>query len=129
MSLVRQDIDAQFSITRAIGPVSIATDTNTLSSAIDLSDKPGWKVLLVASTGTRTDGTFTFSIHESDASGGSYAAVTPVSGSVTATSAANTMKTAAYAPSKPFIKVNVLSASTTSGAIVTAFVILVPPSS
>lgn len=127
MSLVRTDIDSQFSITRAIGPVSIATDTNTLSSAIDLTTKPGWRVLLIGSTGTRTDGTFTFSLHSSDASGGTYAAETPFSGSLTATSAANTMKTAAFVPTKPFVKVNVLSASTTSGALITAFVVLIPP--
>lgn len=127
MSLVRSDVDAQFSVNRGVGPVSIATDTNTLSSAIDLTGKPGWKVLLVGSVGTRTDGTFTFSLHESDASGGSYAAVTPFSGSVAAVSAANTTRTAAYQPTKPFVKVNVLSASTTSGALISSYVILVPP--
>lgn len=128
MTLVRSDIDAQYSINRGVGPVSIATDTNTLSSAIDLTAKPGWKVLLVASVGTRTDGTFTFSIHQSSASGGSYAAITPFSGSVAAVSAANTTRTAAYQPTLPFIKVNVLSASTTSGALIASYVILVPPS-
>lgn len=127
MTRVRSDIDSQFTITRAIGPVSIATDTNTLSSAIDMTSKPGWKVLLIGSTGTRTDGTFTFSLHTSDATGGSYAAETPFSGSLTAVSAANTTRTAAYQPEKPFLKVNVLSASTTSGALVSAYVVLVPP--
>lgn len=129
MSLVRIDVDSQYSITRALGPVSIATDTNTLSSAIDLTAKPGWKVLLVGATGTRTDGTFTFSLHSSATSGGSYAAETPFSGSLAAVSAANTARTAAFIPTKPFVKVNVLSASTTSGALITAFVILVPPTS
>ena len=127
MANVRADLDARYSVTRAIGPVSIATDTNTLSSAIDMTGKPGWKVLLVGSTGTRTDGTYTFSLHTSDASGGTYAAETPFSGSVAAVSAANTTRTAAYIPTKPFLKVNVLSASTTSGALVSAYVILVPP--
>lgn len=129
MSLVRVDVDAQYSITRAIGPVSIATDTNTLSSAIDLTAYPGWKVLLIGSTGTRTDGTFTFALHSAATTGGSYAAETPFSGSLTATSAANTTKIAAFIPTKPFVKVNVLSASTTSGALITAFVVLLPPTS
>lgn len=127
MSTIRADLDAQFSITRAIGPVSIATDTNTLSSAIDLTAKPGWRVILVASVGTRTDGTFTFSLHSATSSGGSYAAETPFSGSLAAVSAATTTRTAAFIPTKPFVKVNVLSASTTSGALVDAYVILVPP--
>src|SRR5581483_4547594 len=84
MTLVRSDIDSIFSITKAIGPVSIATDTNTLSSAIDMSAKPGWKVLLVGSVGTRTDGTYTFSLKQSDTSGGTYSDVSPSSGSLTA---------------------------------------------
>ena len=127
MTTVRTDLDAQYSITRALGPVSIATDTNTLSAAIDMSAKPGWGVLLIGSTGTRTDGTFTFSLHTSDATAGSYAAEAPFSGSVAAVSAANTTRTASYRPTKPFVKVNILSASTTSGALLSAYVVLVPP--
>ena len=127
MSRVRRDLDAQFSITRALGPVSIATDTNTLSSAIDLTDKPGWRVLLIAGTGTRTDGTYTVSVHQADTSGGEYAAIAPDSGSVSAISGANSLRKASYSPTKPFIKVNILSASTTSGALLCADVVLVPP--
>ncbi len=127
MSLVRSDIDGQFSITRAIGPVSIATDTDTLSSAIDLTGKPGWKVLLISSVGTRTDGTFLVTLQQASTSGGSYADITAFSGSAAAISAATTTRMSAYQPTKPFLKVNVHSTGTTSGALVDAYVILVPP--
>lgn len=127
MSLVRQDIDGIGSITKALGPVSIATNTNTLSASISLSAYPGWRVMLIGASGTRTDGTYTFSVQQSATSGGSYAAVTPLSGSVAAVSAADTTVTASFAPTLPFIKVNILSASTTTGALLTAFIVLLPP--
>lgn len=127
MSNVRSDIDARVSVTKAIGPVSIATDTTTSSSAIDLSAYPGWHVLLIGSSGTRTDGSYTFSVTESDTSGGSYSALAPFSGSVSAVAAANTTRTASYRPTKPFIKVNIASTGTTSGALLSAYVVVVPP--
>lgn len=127
MTLIRSDIDGIFNITRAIGPVSIATSTDTLSAAIDLTNFPGWKVLLVAATGTYTDGSYTVTLQQSDTSGGSYADITPFSGSTAAISAANTLKTSAYQPTKLFLKVNVHSTGVTSGALVSASVILVPP--
>lgn len=126
--MIRSDLDAIGSVTRALGPVSIASSTDTLSSAIDMTGKPGWRVLLVGSVGTRTDGTFTFSLQSATTSGGSYTAETPVSGSLAAISAANTMKTASFAPTKPFLKVNVNSTTVTSGGLVDAYVILLPPS-
>jgi len=128
MSNVRADLDVIGSITRALGPVSIASSTNTLSSAIDMTGKPGWKVLLIGSTGTYTDGTFTFSLQSSATSGGTYAAETPVSGSLAALSAGSTMRTASFVPTKPFLKVNVLSSGVTSGALCDAYVVLLPPS-
>lgn len=127
MSQIRSDVDAQFNIVKALGPVSIATDTNTESSAIDLSAYPGWKVLLVVSSGTRTDGSYTASIRQSDTSGGSYAELAPRSGALTAIGAADTTRKASYVPTKPFIKVRIASTSTTSGALLTAFVFVIPP--
>lgn len=128
MSNVRIDLDGIGSITRALGPVSIASSTNTLSSAIDLTGKPGWKVLLIGSVGTYTDGTFTFSLQSSATSGGTYAAETVVSGSLAAVSAGSTMRTASFIPTNPFLKVNINSTSVTSGALCDAYVILLPPS-
>jgi hypothetical protein len=129
MSLVKADVDTRFAITKVIGPVVIADDGDTLSSAVDLTAYPGWKVLLIAAIGTRVDGTFTASVTEAATSGGEYSALTPVSGSVAAINASNTVRKATYLPSKPFIKVNIAAATTTDGAPVTAFVMLVPPTS
>lgn len=121
----RLDVDASVVATKALGPVSIATDTDTLSSAIDLNAYPGYRVLLVASTGTRTDGTFVWSVVQSS-DNSSYTALTPYAGSVAAVSAADTTRMASYAPTKRYIKVNLNSASTTSGALVSAYVLLIP---
>jgi hypothetical protein len=127
MTQIRSDIDAVFHIVKALGPVSIATDTDTDSSAIDISAYPGWKVLLIAAVGTRTDGTFTPVMRECATTAGTYADLAAFSGSVSAISAADTTRTAAYRPTKPFLKVRITSASTTSGALCSAFVVLVPP--
>lgn len=129
MSLVRADIDARAVVTKVIGPAVIADDGDTLSSAVDLTAYPGWRVLLIGALGTRTDGTFTFSVTEAATSGGEYTALTPVSGSVAAAATSDLVREASYIPTKPFIKVNVAAASTTSGAPVVAFVVLLPPSS
>lgn len=124
--MTRRDIDAAVSVTRALGPVSIATDTDTDSSTIDLHDYPGYRVLLVASVGTRTDGTFTFSVRQSS-DDSSYTALTAFSGSVAAVSAADTTRKAAYSPTARYLQVRCTSASTTSGALVSAYLLLVPP--
>lgn len=127
MTLVRSDLDAQFAITKGIGPVSIATNTTTLSAAIDMANYPGWKVLLIAATGTRTDGTYAPSLTESDTSGGAYTNVPAVSGSVANISAADTSRHSSYQPTKRFVKAQIVSTSVTTGALLTAYVILVPP--
>lgn len=118
------DVDGGIAVTRAI-TATIATDTDTDSSTIDLNSFPGYRVFLIAGTGTRTDGTYTFSVRQS-ADDSSYAALTPTSGAVTAVSAANTTREAAYSPTQRYLKVRCTSASTTSGAIIAAYLLLVP---
>ncbi len=127
---VRSDIDARFSVTRAIGPVVIATDTATVSSAIDCTAYAHGTVLLVIhEVGTRTDGSYTTTITDCDTTGGSYTAATPFSGTLSASAAANTQKTAAFVltAGRPFVKVTVTSTGTTSGAANAVVVIAVPP--
>ncbi len=128
---VRSDVDARFTVTRAIGPVSIATDTATVSSAIDCTAyEHGVVLLVVHEVGTRTDGTYTASITDCDTTGGSYTPATVFSGSLSATAAANTTKTAAFVltAGRPFVKVTITSTGTTSGALNAATVIAVPKS-
>jgi hypothetical protein len=129
MSRVRMDIDARFSVTKALGPVNITSNTNTDSAAIDISAFPGWKVMVIVSTGTRTDGTYTPSVLQSATSGGSYSAITPVNGDVSGIGAADTTRKASYRPTQNFLKVRVASTSVTTGGLVTAFILLVPPTS
>lgn len=122
----RLDVDGGIAVTRALGPVSIATDTDTDSATVDLNAFPGYRVFLVAGTAARTDGTFTFSLRQS-ADDSSYAAVTPYSGAVTAISTANVTREACYAPTSRYLKVRCTSASTTSGALIAAYLLLIPP--
>jgi len=128
---VRQDIDARVTVTRALGPVSIATDTDTVSSAIDCTAyEHGTVLLVIHNVGTRTDGSYTCKITDCDTTGGSYAAATPFSGTLSATAASNTTKTAAFVltAGRPFVKVTITSTGTTSGALNAVSVVAVPAS-
>lgn len=127
MTAVRNDIDATFGVTQAISPQTITSATTFAGSAIDLSAKPGWKVGFWATLGTYTHGSFTPSLQQASASDGSFADLTPVSGSMAAITAGATTYKASYVPTKPFIRAAVLSASTATGAIMSAVVITVPP--
>lgn len=127
---VRGDVDARLVVTRGVGPVSIATDTTTSSSAIDTTAYPhGTRLLIIHHVGTRTDGSYTCTVTDCDTSGGSYADATVFSGTLSATAAANTTKTATFIPAagRPFVKVNVVSTATTSGALNGVTVVAVPP--
>ena len=126
MTLVRSDVDAGLIETRAIGPLVIATNTDTDSATVDLSAYPGYRVLFLAAVGARTDGTYTPKIrHSHDDS--IFADGTVFSGSAAAVSAADTMRVFTYQPARRYVKLRVTSASTTLGASVTGFIILVPP--
>ena len=127
MTLVKRDIATRFVVSKQVGPVSIATDTNTDGVAFDLGQYPGWKVLMVASVGTRTDGSFTAKLQESDDGSTGWTDVSAFDGSAAAVSAADTTREAAYAPAKRYVRVRVVSASTTSGALVSAHLVIAPP--
>lgn len=127
---VRGDVDARLVVTKALGPVSIATDTTTVSSAIDTTAyNHGTALLIIHHVGTRTDGSYTCTVTDCDTSGGSYTASTVFSGTLSATAAANTTKTATVYPTagRPFVKVSIVSTGTTSGALNSATVVAVPP--
>lgn len=127
MSLVRRDVATRTSVSRQVGPVSIATDTNTDGSAVDLGAYPGWKVLLIGSVAARTDGTYTIKLQSSADGSTSWTDETVVDGSAAAISASNTTRVSAYTPSRRYLRVRVVSASTTSGALVSAHIVLLPP--
>lgn len=127
---VRGDIDARLTVTKAIGPVSIATSTTTTSSAIDTTAYPsGTRLLIVHSTGTYTDGSFTAKVQDCATSGGSYADATLFSGTLSASAAANLTKVGTFVtqPGRPFVKIVVTSTGVTSGALNSVHVVAVPP--
>jgi hypothetical protein len=129
MTKIRRDVATRFVVSKQIGPVSIGSDTTTSGAAIDLTNYPGWKVLLVASTGTHTDGVFDVYLEQCATSGGTYATITPIDGSVAQFDDADQTREAAYTPTLPFIRASIDSDVESSGALLAAYVILVPPGS
>lgn len=127
---VRGDVDARAIVTKALGPVSIATSTTTTSAAIDTTAyASNVRLLIVHSTGTYTDGSFIASVTDCATSGGSYVAATLFSGALTASAAANLTKTATFVtqPGRPFVKVQIVSTGVTSGALNSVHVVAIPP--
>lgn len=124
--MTRRDVDAPIVVVRALGPVLEDNDDTNVSSTIDLHDYPGYRVMLIAGLGSWTDGSFTFSVEQS-ADDSTYVALAPSSGSVAAVAAANTVREAAYTPSKRYLQVKSVAASTTDGALHFALVLLIPP--
>jgi hypothetical protein len=125
---VRNDIDARLSINSSIGAQAVASSTTVHGTSVDLRTKAhDARVMAVCSVGSRTDGTYTFALEDS-ADDSSYTAVTLLSGSLSATAAADTDKTAAYIPvaGRPFVRVSVTSSGVTSGAVVAAYTIVAP---
>ncbi len=126
MSTVRNDVDVDVIVKQGVSDQTVATDTTKTSASIDMHDYPGYRVLLVGYTGSRTDGSFTFAIQQSD-DDSSYGALAALSGTMTATAAANTVKKASYVPTKRYVQTNCVSTGTTSGAVVGSKVFLIPP--
>lgn len=128
MSPVRADLDADVVISRQIGPMLEDNDDTNAGTAIDLTAYPGYKVMAICSTGARTDGTFTFSLLGSsdDGAADAYAAITPISGSMAAISAANTTREASFVPTERYIKLSCVASATTSGADIAGYLVLVP---
>lgn len=123
---IRPDVDGGIVVLAALVPAVEDNDDTNVSTTIDLHDYPGYRVMLIAGLGARTDGTFTFSVEQSS-DDSSYTALSPASGSVAAVSAANTFREACYSPTKRYLQVKSVASSTTSGALQYAFVLLVPP--
>lgn len=122
------DLDNTITVTGAINPALQATNATVNGSSVDLW-APGYRdprVLLVAGLGTRTDGSFTFSVEQSD-DDSAYSALTPYSGSLAAVAATNTQRRASYQPTKRYVRAKSVSSGVTSGAVHYALMLLVPP--
>lgn len=111
---------------------AITTDTTTVGNIIDTEGFDSFSFLLLS--GTLTDGTFTPLIEDGDDSGLSDAAAVSdtfleVSEADTAFTASedNTSKTIAYVGNKRFIRLSIVSASTSSGGTIGAVALLGHP--
>lgn len=125
---VRSDIDGRATVTASIAPQAIASNTTVNGSSIDVRTLPkDSRHLVCAQVGTRTDGTYTFTVQDS-ADNSSFATLAVFSGSLAAVSAANTKRTGAIVPvaGRPYLRVSVASTSVTTGGVVAAAIVSIP---
>lgn len=125
---VRNDIDARSTVTASISPQAIASNTTVNGSSIDTRTlAKDSRHLVHCRVGTRTDGTYTFTVQDS-ADNSSFATLAVYSGAVGAISAANTSLTAAVVPvaGRPYLRISVASTSVTTGGVVAASIHSIP---
>lgn len=114
-----KDLKNDIGVAVALNPATIATDTTTNGNVIDLQGYES--ATFVIGIGTRTDGTYTPLLKESDVStfGGEENAVDDAdligTEAAAALTASNTVKTLGYKGSKRYLRLSVVSTSTTSG--------------
>ncbi len=121
---VRGDLPGITVLTGIVAGSTVASGTVN-GTGIDLqSYEPGSRVMLIAAIGTRTDGTFTYSLEQSD-DDSTYVAVTALAGSMAAISASDTRRTATYVPTKRYIRAVKVAATVTSGSTGTGALLLV----
>jgi hypothetical protein len=126
------DIDQKsvLSVSNALNIQSIATNTTTAGVIIDT--KGYESITFVLESGAYTDGTYTPLIQDGDNSGLSDAAAVADdfligTEAAAAISAAHNRKLVGYVGKKRYVRLSVVSASTTSGATIGASVILGNP--
>jgi len=110
----------QLVATNGLAPVAIATDTTTLSAAIDSSLYR--KLSFVITSGVVTDGTYTPILQSSATSGGTYADDDAIMSAWTAIGASDDagvweVAVDLDAVDQPFLKVEITSATTSTGAL------------
>lgn len=114
------DLKNNLSVKNALDAATIATDTTTNGIAVDTQGYEGGVMML--RVGTLTDGTYTLGVEESDASGSGYSTIPAarIVGTPIALAAANDQDAIGFISNKQFVRATILSASTTSGADITA---------
>lgn len=125
---MNKELYSSYKVSNALDTQAITTDTTT---AGDIIDTAGYSSLLFAiQSGTLTDGTYTVLIEEGDDSGLSDAAAvadadltnTESSASFAATDD-NTVTKIGYVGSKRYVRLSLVSASTSSGGTLGAIAI------
>ena len=123
--MAKRELKSTTSPVVALNTSSISSDTTTNG---DIIDTAGFEsILFVIQSGTLADGTYTPLIQEGDDSGLSDASavadadLTNTEASVAfAASDDNAVKSIAYVGSKRYVRLNIVSASTSSGGTVSA---------
>ena len=127
---MNREIASKLKILNALDIQTISSDTTTNGEIIDLQNYDA--CLFVFQTGTLTDGDYTVLIQEGDAANLSDAAAvadsdltaTEASVSFTADTDDNAISKIGYLGTKRYVRFNVVSTSTSSGAVVGATAIL-----
>jgi hypothetical protein len=115
------DLKNDISNVDAFTPATIASDTTTAGIEIDMQDFESLTFLLRASS--YTDGTYTPLVEESDVSGSGFTAVADVFLSGTESDAALSaagVTRVDYVGKKRYVKLSLVSTSTTTGATLDA---------
>lgn len=123
-----KELYSSYKVSNALDTQAITTDTTTAGDIIDTAEYGS--LLFVIQSGTLTDGTYTVLIHEGDDSGLSDAAAvadadltnTESSASFAATDD-NTVTKIGYVGSKRYVRLSLVSASTSSGGTLGAIAI------
>ena len=115
-----KDLKNNLSTLNALDAATIATDTTTNGIAIDTQGYESGVMNL--RVGTFSDGTYTLGVEESDASGSGYTDIPAarIVGTALALAGANEHDSIGFVANKRYVRATILSASTSSGADITA---------
>lgn len=115
-----KDLKNNLSVLNALAAATIATDTTTNGIAIDTQGYQSGVMML--RVGTFVDGTYMLGVEESDASGSGYTDIPAarIVGTALALAGANEHDAIGFVSNKRYVRGTILSASTTSGADITA---------
>lgn len=125
--MARYDIEKLAVVVIALAPVSIATDTTTVGLTVDLAGFEGCKVAVA--TGVLTDGDYAVAIYEGEESDMSDEAAVAAADRVgdLPVFADDTddaqVQQFGYTGKMRYIRIKVVSTSTTNGALITAVVV------
>jgi hypothetical protein len=123
-------IENEVTVVNVLVPQADNGNTEILSAAVDIRNYPRCRILLVATYEETTPGdahTMTFTITQSDASGGTYDATTP-SGTLTAMANDGTQVASFVGlASHPFIKVAATGSSASLAGFIAAYLLFIKP--
>lgn len=114
---------------QSLAPQEVASDTTVNGSEADLGADDGYeRAVILCAVGSRTDGTFTFEVQESDTSGSGFTAVADADLQGTEPGATGDGVTKlGYIGDNRYIRVSMTSTSTTNGGLVAAEILSAGP--